>query len=79
MGEGILVEDVPELAIETLVVAVIDLQNSILDTKRVANVVVEIVARELDLPVLQILAVEEGNPGTLCRGIILLERGIIRL
>src|SRR5690606_4901186 len=67
MREGLLVEDVPELAVERAPLVVANLEQTCLDPERVADVLTERVARELDGPVIQVGAVEELNPFFLMR------------
>src|SRR5690554_1467851 len=67
MREGLLVEDVPELAVERAPLVVANLEQTFLDPERVADVLTERVARELDGPVIQVGAVEELNPFFLMR------------
>src|SRR3954464_85304 len=58
----LLVEDVAELAIEGGPLVVAYLEQSVLDPERVVEVFAEVMARELDYPVVQIAAVEQLQP-----------------
>ena len=59
VGIGLLVEEVPELAVEALVLVVAHLEQSVLDAEGVAEVVAEIVLGDLRRPAGEVLAVEE--------------------
>ena len=58
----VLVKDVPELAVELLVLVVGHLQDAVLDPEGVADIVPQFMSGDLDLPALQVLPVEELYP-----------------
>src|SRR5678815_629281 len=62
VGKRILVEQVAELAVERRPLVVTDLQQSVFDTERVAEVLAEVVLGELGRPVGQIAAIEQLQP-----------------
>ena len=62
VGELVLVEQVAELAVEFVVLVVGDFQHAVLDAKRVAEVVAQLIALDLRRPAGQVLAVEQGHP-----------------
>ena len=67
VGVRVLVEEVSELAVETLVLVVADLEQAVFDAEGVAEVVAELVLGDLRRPALQVLAVEQHDPVFLVR------------
>src|SRR5687768_1434183 len=62
IGERVLIEDVAELAVKFWPLVVADFQQAVLDPEGVAEVVSEVMLRELDRPVGEIAAVEQLKP-----------------
>src|SRR5688500_638680 len=62
VGKRLLVEEVPELSIERLVLVVTHLEQPIFDTEGVSEVVPQRMMRDLRGPSAQIAAVEECDP-----------------
>src|SRR3712207_3472783 len=70
MRELLAVKQVPEFTVELVVLIVGDFQQAVLYPESIAEVVIQIVAGDFDVPTLQVLTVEELNP-LLLIGIIL--------
>src|SRR5688500_6760831 len=62
VGKRLLVEEVPELAVERLVLVVAHLEQPVLDTERIAVVVPERVMGDLRGPSTEITSIEERDP-----------------
>ena len=65
-----LVEQVPELTVELGVLIIGNLQDPIFDAERIAKVLAEGVSRDLRLPSIKVLAVEQWDPRFLARDIL---------
>src|SRR5687768_9383308 len=63
-GEGLAIEQVSELAVERQVSVIRNLQDPVLDSERVGEVVTNFVLRNLRNPVGQVAAVEQPDPLT---------------
>ena len=68
--ERILVEHVPELAVEFRPLVVAHLQHAVLDAERVVEVLPEVVLRELGRPAVEVAAVEQLDPLLLVRVVL---------
>lgn len=62
MREAVLIEQVPELPVECLVLIVTHLENAVLDPEGVFVVLAQLVSRKLGDPAAQVPAVEEAYP-----------------
>ena len=67
LRERLLEEQVPELAVELLVLVVGDLEHAVLDPERVLVVLPEVAPLDLHDPAVQVLAVEQAGPSPLRR------------
>jgi len=62
MGELLTIEQVPEPIAEIPILVIGSLEHPVLSPKSPAEVVIQIIAGDLHIPALQILAVEQLNP-----------------
>src|SRR5437660_8471833 len=62
IGESIFVENMAELAVELVVLIVGDLQQTILHTESIAEIIPHFVLRNLYRPTVEILPIEELDP-----------------
>ena len=62
VGKLRLVEEMPELAVELGVLVVGDFQDSVFDTKCVAEILAGRVALDFGFPAVQVFAIEERDP-----------------
>ena len=69
--EFFLVENVAEFSAKLVVLIVTDFQDAVFHSKRVAKIVVQCIARDLDFPAVKIFAVEKADPPAFDRFLLL--------
>ena len=74
VGKLVFVEKVAELAVESGVLVIRNLQESVLNSKRIPEIVADFVLCDLDGPSIKVLSVEQLNPV----GLVRFQRGILR-